>query len=465
MRIDGIPTRTSNNGINRELWIVALLSVLHLPLGILFYNSWLFGVFHSLSIFGVGLYFAFQIDTDSLNKAAYTVAYLAGVEVLWRMAESVVFWEFGKYAASLIMLTAIFRRGSPRVTILPLVYFALLVPACILTLLNSEWLEARSEISSNISGPFSLFVSCWFFSQLEFNWLQVRRFMWALIIPSLSVGATTFFYTVSTADISFNTESNIATSGGFGPNQVSSILGLGAFCSLTCLILMNNHFKYKIYFGLTAIFLAAQSVMTFSRGGMYNVIGGIIAVILIQALDVKKALKTVFPLLMLTAIFLLFIFPILDNFTGGLLQQRFEDTGTTNRAEIVETDLEILFENPVFGVGVGEAKQRRREILQYKAASHTEFARLVSEHGLFGVAAITALLLMTIINFSRQESIFGKALIIGLVTWSSLYMFGTGMRLAIPALLWGFSFISIVSVQKTRNVFQRSDNFSNAQIR
>jgi hypothetical protein len=50
--------------------------------------------------------------------------------------------------------------------------------------------------------------------------------------PAVSIAALALFGILTNPDITFNTESNFATSGGFGPNQVSSMLGLGALSLL-----------------------------------------------------------------------------------------------------------------------------------------------------------------------------------------------------------------------------------------
>src|SRR5690606_17931335 len=108
---------------------------------------------------------------------------------------------------------------------------------------------------------------------------------------------------------------------------------------------------YKVFFVILALFFAAQSVMTFSRGGMYNAVGAIIAVVLVGQKDLVTATKRAGLLAGIAMVFILVIFPVLNDYTGGNLQTRFEDTGTTKRADIAASDLEIFWENPVMGVG------------------------------------------------------------------------------------------------------------------
>ena len=133
-----------------------------------------------------------------------------------------------------------------------------------------------------MSGPFLLLVSCWFFSFVSPTPLQLRRIFFAIVVPLLSVAFATLFYTVTADQIQFTGESNFATSGGFGPNQVSSLLGLGAFAALFCFIAFRNGARYKLYTLLAALFFAAQSVMTFSCGGMYNTAGAIVVVAILE---------------------------------------------------------------------------------------------------------------------------------------------------------------------------------------
>ena len=169
------------------------------------------------------------------------------------------------------------------------------------------------------------------------------------------------------------------------------------------------------------------------------------------------------PIAGLVLIFLVFIFPYMNDFTGGKLQERFEDRGTTNRTEIIESDLILFLKNPIFGTGVGESKDYSQKILGFESASHTEFSRIISEHGSFGILALFALALAAIYNLKRQKLSFGKALVGGAVVWSGLFMLNAGMRLAAPAFMWGLSFITIIDSandegfpeELEENIFQR----------
>lgn len=427
------------------------ITIFHVPLGLFDYYAGPAALLHPAAVFGIGIYWALQKKVK-LERVALAIGYLVGVEILWRMAQIPVFWEFGKYGSAVIMIIALLRRNRRHIPSLPLIYFGALLPACVLTFIEFDLSKAKDTLSFNLSGPFFLFVSCWFFSNIKMDQEQLKRFFGAFIVPLVSVAFVTLFFTVSVKDIQFTDESNFATSGGFGPNQVSSMLGLGVFLTVFSLIGLINDRKYKIYLTLAAVFFAAQSIMTFSRGGIYNAGGALIMVALLEFGDPLKATKRIIPVALIVVLFFIFVFPVLNNFTGGSLQERFEDTQATHRAEIVESDIDIFLENPVLGVGVGSAYGAREKFLDFKAASHTEFSRLISEHGMFGIVAILSLIAMVIVNLRRTRSRLSRSLVLGAAAWSVLFMLNTGMRLAAPSAVFGMTFMTIIAPRRRKNI-------------
>jgi hypothetical protein len=420
-----------------------VLTLLHVPLGIALYNVGTFGILHPIAAFLVGLKWAIRKDIP-LGQVALAGGYIIGAEVLWRMAGIPVFWEFGKYSTAIIMLVALVRRTAIKIPHLPLVYLMALLPSCVLTLILVGMSSGKEILSSNMSGPALLVVSALFFANTSLSLVELRRLCVAIVIPLVSVGCGALFYTVSTEEIYFTGESNLVTSGGFGPNQVSGMLGLGAFVAVLCLIILKNNVGYKFYFALAALLCAGQGVMTFSRGGMYNALGAILMVSLWEFRQPSKAWARLAPLVFAAVLFVALVFPALNSFTGGALEDRYGDVGTAKREELAEADVQIFYENPALGVGVGMAYDYREQFLGYKGMSHTEFSRLLSEHGIFGILAIISLVAMAVINIRQQRSAVGKAFIIGASTWCVLFMLNSGMRLAGPSFMWGLTFATVI---------------------
>lgn len=421
------------------------LTLIHLPLGITLYSTGSAGLLHPLAAFSLGMFLALRKKVN-IHYVTLAVAYIVGAEVLWRMAGVPTPWEFGKYASAIILVTAMYRCRHFDIPKLPLLYLALLIPSCIMVLAQLSMNQVSSAISFNMSGPMLLMVSCWFFYKCKMSPSQFRRLLFAFILPLLSVALSALFYTVTAEDLSFDGESNFTTSGGFGPNQVSAMLGLGVFLSAAGFLLFKKWSVYSIYFAVSALLFSALCVMTFSRGGMYNAVGGIAIMLIFGLRDVVAGLRRMAPAVILGALFLLLIYPVLDNFTGGALGERFEDTGTTQRSEIATADLDIFMENPAFGIGVGAAYTERQRFL-HKAMSHTEFSRMVSEHGGFGLGAMLVMIVMLVMNLTRPNSTPGKSFVAGMMAWACLFMMNSGMRLAAPSFIWGLGFVTIVSLQ------------------
>ncbi|MCO6509285.1 MAG: O-antigen ligase family protein [Aridibacter famidurans] len=429
---------------SREFNLLLLVSLLHLPLGIAIYSMGSLALLHPYAAFAVGLYWAAN-KKFSLERVAFAIAYIVGAEVLWRMAAVPVFWEFGKYGTTVIAIVALVRRGRFDVPKLPLAYFLLLLPACVLLLTENSFSSVQGMLSMQMSGPLLLVVASWFFASCTFDYTRLKKLLVTVAVPLFSVAFATLFFTVTVEDINFTGESNFATSGGFGPNQVSGLLGLGAFIAIMSLIIFRNSSKYYLYLIVAAVFFTAQSVMTFSRSGIYNAAGAVIVVLLLSLRKPSIALRRAAPVLIAIVLFLVFVFPFMDEFTGGQLSERFQDTGTAARTTIAESDLELFLNNPVFGVGIGASYSLREALIDRKAMTHTEFSRLLSEHGMFGLVALVLLGLMIVFNFKRQQGIDGRAFVAGAAVWSCLFMTNSAMRLAAPSFMLGLTFVTIAA--------------------
>ncbi len=435
------------------------LIALHIPLGLLLYSSSVLAFLHPVAVLGVGLYWAIR-KTEKLHKVAWVCAYIVGAEVLWRMADSRIYWESGKYSIIAIMVVALAQRGFWKIPKLPLAYLFLLLPACVLTVVISSLGDARDALSFNMSGPLLLFVSCWFFSHLRIPFGQVKTLLMFITLPLISIGVTTLFYAVTIENIQFSGDSNFLTSGGFGPNQVSSILGLGVFVCLASYFIFKNKFQDKVLIGLMAVFFSAQSILTFSRGGMYNAVGALVVLILILFRDLNRTTKRLLPVIGLVVLFLIIVFPFMNDFTGGNLQSRFEDTEATGRTEIIEADFNIFLENPVLGSGVGRAKALRERFYGKAVGAHTEFSRVIAEHGTFGLLSLAMLVSGVFLKLKYQKHIVVKALFGGAVIWSLLFMVNAGMRIAAPSFMLGICFVSLPTLKRKRNQRQRQQKLT-----
>ncbi len=435
-----------------EVIRVSAILIAHILLGLSL------GIAPMLSNVHVGLILLpgawYALSQPRLERAAYLAAYITGAETLWRMTDALVFWEIGKYAITGIFVLALLRTGRLRGPVLPFLFLLLMLPSLVIPLANVEESELRGQISFNLSGPLSLAVSVWFFSHVKLSSAQLQKIFLALICPAVSIATIAVYKIITAEKLVFIDDSNPLTSGGFGPNQVSAMLGLGSLMAFLLVLDRSLSRGLKVVFFIVSITLIAQSAMTFSRGGLYMACGGAILAIffLIQDRRSRVRLFAVIVAFMLVVSFILL--PRLDEFTGGALSKRFSDTSLTGRDNLALSDLQVFVDNPVFGVGPGQTRQYR-DPLYSTAAAHTEFSRLLAEHGVFGLIAIIVLLLMAIQHFRRSGTARGQAMAGSMTAWSLLFMIGAAMRLVAPSFVFGLTAATILPEGAPEESFPR----------
>jgi hypothetical protein len=186
---------------------------------------------------------------------------------------------------------------------------------------------------------------------------------------------------------------------------------------------------------------AAQATLTFSRTGVWlGVITiGVAAVFLIRKSG--KLLPGLIGALLVLGVLYFVVFHSLDQFTGGKLSERYSQKGFTGREDIAEGDLLLALHNPLLGVGPGMAKMERSN--HRGIAAHTEFTRVLAEHGLTGLLALGSLLLMAAQAFKVASGPWQQAWTTSLIAYSMLFMMASGMRLAVPSVAMGLAMVRL----------------------
>ena len=141
------------------------------------------------------------------------------------------------------------------------------------------------------------------------------------------------------------------------------------------------------------------------------------------------------------------LFPRMDEFTGGALTKRYADRHLTGRDEIMSADIQIFLRNMVLGTGVGQAEEYRLEYYGSTPAAHTEYTRLLAEHGIFGLLAAILMISMGLAGIAKARSPANKAIVTALAVYGLMYMTGNGMRVVLPSLLLGLGRIRILEPQ------------------
>ncbi len=395
--------------------------------------------FHAFLALLVGI--IFLVTDHKPHRVIAVAAYISGAEVLWRMVEAQIFWEYSKYAVALLMLLVLLKwRTRPNWTML--LYFLFLIPGALITFFSKDFAAARDDVSFNLSGPFALSLVALVACHLQINRRNFYRLSLAICGPILSVAVIAFQSTITTADIAFTNQSNFVTSGGYGPNQVSSLLSMGAL--LCWLVVLIYHYRRVPRWLFIALFLVyiGQAALTFSRGGLFNFL---VAAVLPTLWIVRSGRFRAWRIAIVVFILLIgafIIIPYLNQFTGDVFSQRVLNTSLTGRDILAADDLHTFLENPILGVGVGQSSAFRTSEFGRNVATHTEYTRIISEHGMLGLISFLFLLLAYGRAFVRNRHIFARSISLAFSLWAFACMSHAAMRIALIPLILGLAMAS-----------------------
>jgi hypothetical protein len=420
---------------------VLFFMLLHIPLAWALWLSPALSSLHALMTVGVGL--VWLIHDREPYRLIYLTAYITGAELLWRGTHAFIFWEFGKYAVGVLFVLALLKqRRFAKADKRFLIFFLLLLPS-FLVLPSFD----RQGIAFNLSGPFALAVAAMFFSTVTLTPMHLKRIFVAVLAPILGLCAMAAFLTLSAESISFTGSSIKATAAGIGPNQVASILGLGAFLAILHARVDRKHKLLGIIMTALMVGLVSQAALTFSRGGVWAGLGAIAVAILYSLRDrgSRTAFAGVGTLVFLLCYF--WVFPALDGFTEGGLSSRFRNFEGTGRERIIQADLMAFRKNPLLGVGPG--RSRTYHWARFRSSSpHTEYTRLLAEHGSLGLIALLILVWISATRLMRTADPICKACHCSFTAWALLFMLHSAMRLVAPCLLFGLASANILSNQQ-----------------
>ena len=439
--------------MNEEKSHIIAIIALHAVMGYLSIQSSLFCMVWGVAVMIVGLYFILK-NNNANNEAAFFAAYWVGIEILLRMNRGSLTYESGKYGVIILLIAGLMAEERPfRFPRQFLIFFLLLLPA--LTVVEFETVTAaRKDILFNLSGPLSLVASGVYFYKRTLSREQLNKLLVYFVLPIFSTAIVLFFKTPDLSEVTFTLNSSSKLSGGFGANQVSTVLGLGIF-----IVGLSIFLDFKITgnramdIGLIAIF-GIRGLLTFSRGGIIAAVGALFVAILIFAIKANnpQLIKRLFVTGVLVVVAGLAVFSYTDSLTGGFLKRRYANESstkgkkrdfTTGRLKILLSELEAFGEYPVLGAGVGMGKHFRLKQGKKYQASHTEFSRLLAEHGIYGLIALIIIIASPPIYYWGANDIT-KPLVAAFTILCFLTMTHGAMRLAMPGFLYGLIFIHLL---------------------
>ncbi len=355
---------------------ILLFVVLHIVLALLMRFFSFISTLHALVVFVIAIWTVLR--ENDLRKLIPITAYIVSSEVLWRMTGANIFWEFGKYAIIAIMVLALLKFRRVKKAGLPVLFFVLLLPSISFTIDDLGFsARAREFISFNLSGPLAASICLIFFLQIKTKLTDLKDWVWPMVYPIFGILTLAIYSTLTATSIDFGTELIFVTSGGFGPNQVSAILGLGAL--ILVMYAMTEKQKARGFALLAALALLTQSFLTFSRGGLYNFAVGLGLAVLHLLRKPDRFMRGVIIVVIIGIAAGFVIIPWLDDISGGMLVRRYTDVDLSSREALANADIDLFLKNPVLGVGPGMGFYLREGVRM--ASAHTEYTRLLSEHG------------------------------------------------------------------------------------
>ena len=389
-----------------------------------------------------------HLKTIEILKAC---AYFVGAEVLFRMTKGSISYEAGKYLVILLMLIGMFYKGISGKGYPYFIYLMLLIPSIFVasTTLSFD-ANFRTNIAFVLSGPVCLGVAALFCYDKKVNIKQLNNILLYMVLPIIANTVYIFFYNPSVRDVLSGTGSNRAASGGWGANQVATILGLGMFIMAARLFTKSSSLGIKILNLIIFSGIAFRAIVTFSRGGVITAILAIFAFIFIYYF--KASSKKRSKILLIFALFsvsLLGTWIISSNQTDGFIDLRYANKDhfgreksdvTTGRSVIFKEELEGFISNPFLGIGSSRAKDQRMELEGQRLTSHSEVSRTLAEHGMLGVIILFILIIAPLVyRTNNKKNYYFYAF---LVFWFATINHSS-MRIAAPAFVYALALLNV----------------------
>lgn len=373
---------------------------------------------------GIFLFTVYAFYKGRIDWIWYAIAASPIMEVLARMSEApMIPDEVGKYFVlmsiillSLNKLSAKYAKPAHRVGVFILVA---IVPSLVVSIFAFDY----EQWVFNILGMLELAVLAILVATDRWG---IERFCKTIQFAAAPIIFFAVYLSTNTpkfSDIDFELGANFETSGGFGSNQVSTILGLGMVFLVILLTLKRPFVRPRWINFILIAYLLFRGLLTFSRGGVVVGVLAIGIIILPIMLANAKSFLRYSIMLVALAVMGLLVFLQVNEITGNQLLLRYqgETRGTymgtqektlkkvtSGRSTIVIADYHVFLDNMLFGVGPGMAKQFRSDYLKSDghlgtAAAHTEYSRLLSEHGLGGLLTCIILSVFPFIWVRKQR--------------------------------------------------------------
>jgi hypothetical protein len=399
----------------------------------------------------IAVFFIVYRTKNANNEVLYIAAYLVGVEVFLRMTGGNFNNEFVKVNVVFFMLLGMIYSNFSINAFIYWFFLILLIPGILITsTVFNPAIDIKKSLVFNLSGPVCLAISSIYMFKRRILFSDLQNVVVAMGLPIVSTTVYLFLFNPSVRDVVTGTQSNFETSGGFGPNQVSTALGLGMFVFFTQLVLFSKSKMTIVINSFLLLFITYRGIVTFSRGGIITAVVMIVCLLFLLYRFSNAKGKSKFVLVfILIGLMAVGVWTYSSFQTRGLIEKRYANQDARGREkkdrlggreQIMNEEVTLFLENPILGVGAGMGKQLRKEAFGDDAASHNEITRMFSEHGLFGIFGLLILFITPFVLYinNRQHLYFLSFFIFWLLTINH-----AAMRTAAPAFVYALSLLLV----------------------
>lgn len=426
------------------------LVLFHAGIGFVIFLMPFLSILYGYAIVIFGAFFIIKKQNKN-NEALIAAAYVVGSEVFLRMTGGNPLYEISKYSVMVFLFIGMIYTGFSKNATPYWVFLLLLIPGVILStaVLNFDT-NMRTTIAFNISGPVCLGVSSIYNFRRKISLSLMNSILLSMGLPIVTIMVYLTFYTPDIREVITGTGSNFKTSGGFGPNQVATILGLGMFIFFSRIVLESKT-KFMVILNLIlTLIISYRGMLTFSRGGMLT--GFLMIVLLLLFLFLKSNSKG---RVKLNYILVLFFLAAVTSWTytsfqtGGLIDKRYanqdargrtKNTKFSGREVVAKNEWDTFLKNPIFGVGVAKAVELRKEETGNETVSHDEVTRMLAEHGTLGIIGLLILFFTPLVLYVENK--FNMFLLCFVLFWL-LTINHAAMRIAASAFVYSLSLLNI----------------------
>ncbi len=427
------------------------LALLHILLGVVIYLFPALSKLYTAVILAGGLLFV-VIRQNRNHEVLLVCAYIVGSEAFLRMTGGNPIYEFSKYAIIIFMLVGMYYQGFSSRAVPYWIFLLLLVPGLVLATQTFHLERSmRKIISFNISGELALGIAALYCYSRQISFKRLNTLLLWMVLPIVSMVIYLILYTPNVREVITSTNSNFETSAGYGPNQVATILGLGMFIMFSRILFTTKANIVLLVNLALGLIITYRGLVTFSRGGMITGFAMLVVLFVFTYIRASGTGKTKLNYIFIPLVVALIgIWSYSSLQTGGLIEKRYSNEDAlgrekkdqfTGREFIATTEIEYFLQNPIFGVGVAQGAEIRKEQTGELIVSHNEITRMMAEHGMLGIIALLILLITPLALYLENK---GHLYLVAFIVFWLLTINHTAIRMAAPAFVYALSLLKVV---------------------